>query len=68
MSNPYKEEPLNVKDEIPLFIKPDIYTENYEEISKIHLANDGVNPFIDSVQWEEMEKIHPRSNKEILQN
>lgn len=56
MLNLYDRKPLREVDKIPFFIEPDLYTENYEEISRVHLSHGEENPFIGQLQWEEMEK------------
>lgn len=57
--NVYAREPLEIKDGIPVFSRPNEYTDNYENISHDHLASmaqDGTNPFIAEKVWQEMEQ------------
>ncbi len=51
-------EPLTVRNGIPVFSRPDSYTDNYERIAADHLKalqRDGVNPFIPEELWVESE-------------
>ena len=54
----FARKPLRVKDGIPVFTEANEYTDNYEAISRDHLASmrkDGTNPFIAETIWREME-------------
>lgn len=54
----YKEKPLVVRDEIPIFCSEDFYTQNYEKISVDHLQGideKGENPFMAQYLVEELE-------------
>ena len=54
----YKDNPLEYKDEIPIFSTPDSYTNNYEIISSDHIKSitgKSSNPWIPNDIWNEME-------------
>jgi ubiquinone/menaquinone biosynthesis C-methylase UbiE len=54
----YKEKPLLVRDEIPIFCSEDFYTQNYEKISVDHLQGideKGENPWMSKHLVEELE-------------
>jgi len=54
----YKEKPLVVRDEIPIFCSEDFYTQNYEKISVDHLQGideKGENPWMPKYLVEELE-------------
>ena len=58
MENCYKRKPIRIEDGMPIFSEVDHYVENYEKISKDHLAHyrvTGNNPFMDEIHWEEIE-------------
>ena len=51
--------PLKHQGTIPVFSQTNDYTQNYERISEDHLValdNQGHNPFMDEVLWQEMEE------------
>ena len=54
----YNDNPLEYKDEIPIFSTPDSYTNNYEIISSDHIKSitgKSSNPWIPNDIWNEME-------------
>ena len=54
----YKRQPLSIKNGIPIFSRPDFYTENYDHISDVHLKHfdaTGHNPFMPEDHWRELE-------------
>jgi SAM-dependent methyltransferase len=54
----YKDKPLAVRDDIPIFCSEDFYTENYEKISVDHLQGideKGENPWMPRYLVEELE-------------
>ena len=58
MDDVYARQPFEVRDGIPLFSRPNRYTDNYEQISGDHLqsvAQHGKNPWIDEEEWLQME-------------
>ncbi len=58
MKNLYKKEPIRTEDGMYIFSEVDHYVENYEKISKDHLAHHkltGKNPFMDETHWEDIE-------------
>ncbi len=72
----YAVPPLSWEEDIPVFIPRDAYVENYDRISRDHLARlekDGVNPFIDPIHWAQSEhatrealRRHVRPGQRIL--
>ena len=58
MENMYIREPIEIRDEIPIFSEDDFYIRNYEKISADHLNHlkkYGKNPFMDEKYWIECE-------------
>lgn len=55
----YTREPIKVVDGIPMFVEPDEYTENYEQIARDELdaiSRNGENPFIPELLWQTLEQ------------
>lgn len=68
--------PIYVRNDIPIFSKPDEYTKNYEKIANDHLdslRHNGTNPFIPEELWVKSEdstaeliQKYSKSNDKIL--
>ena len=58
MLSQYKEKPIEIVKEIPIFSEINNYIENYEKISEDHLKvfkDTGHNPFMNEEHWKEVE-------------
>jgi SAM-dependent methyltransferase len=54
----YERPPLIIRNDIPIFLEPDVYSENYDKIARDHidvLLRGVSNPFIEERVWQVME-------------